>query len=82
MVPENDAHTGHQELVPGHLAVPEHPRQSSQGIGAEAGACKARPANGVRHQNGRDTKGQPGPLHGGHAAAWLMRVRIPVEGCH
>ena len=41
MVPENDAHTG-RGVGPGNLAVPEHPRQSSQGIGAEAGACKAR----------------------------------------
>ena len=70
MVPQDDPHTGHQEVVPGNLAVSKHPGQGRQRIGAEAGAFKARPANGVGHQNGGDTKRQPGPLRGGHARGW------------
>src|SRR5213596_756130 len=56
MVPQDDPHTGYQELFPGNLTVSKHPRQGRQRICAEAGACKTSPANGVGHQYGSDTK--------------------------
>ena len=49
---------------------------------AEARTCTTGPAHGVRHHNGRDTKGQPELLYGGHAAMWLMRANRIVHGGH
>ena len=82
MVPQNDAHPGHQQSVPGPFTVAKHPRQRRQRIRAEARTCKTGPANGVRHQNGRDTKSQPALLYGGPAAVWLMRTNRIVHGGH
>jgi hypothetical protein len=39
-VPEDHSHTGHQEVIPGNLAVAKHPGQGGQRIGAEAGPLK------------------------------------------
>src|SRR6266700_4271863 len=80
MVPQDDAYTGHEEVVPGDLAVSKHPRQSCQRIRAEASAFKASPANGVGHENGGHTKGQPGPLRSRHRVVWLMRANGGVNG--
>ena len=80
MVPQDDPHTGHQEVVPGNLAVAKHPGQGRHRIGAEAGAFKARPANGVGDEHGGDTKGQPGPLRGGHRVLGMMLANGVVNG--
>jgi len=80
MVPPEDPHTGHQECVPGHLAVSKHPRQGRQRLGAEAGALTASPAHGVGDQNGGDTTRQPGPLSGGPRVAWMMRATGVING--
>ena len=82
MVPQDDPHTGHQEVVPRHRAVSKHPGQGRQRLGAEAGALKASPAHGVGDQNGGDTKRQPGPLRGGHRVAWMMRANSVINGCN
>jgi len=79
VVPPNDPHTGHQQLGPGELAVAKHPCRGCQRIGAEAGACKARPANGVGHQHGGDTKREPGPLYGRHTVARILRAHRLVN---
>jgi hypothetical protein len=80
MVPQDDPHTGHKELVPGNLTVSKHPGQGRHRIDTEAGALKTGPANGVGHQNGCDTKGQPGPLRDGHRVVWLMLANGGVNG--
>src|SRR5215471_19943097 len=64
------------------FTVAKHPRQRRQRIRAEARTFKTGPANGVRHQNGRDTKSQPALLYGGHAAVWLMRANRIVHNGH
>lgn len=81
MVPEHASHTGHP-VVLGPLAGPAHPRQRRQRRRAEAGACKAGPANGVRHPNGRDTQGPPGPLRAGQRVVGLMRGHGSVNRPH
>ena len=80
MVPQDDAYTGHEEVVPGDLAVSKHPRQSCQRIRAEAGTLETGPAYGVGHQNSGETKGQPGPLRSRHRVVWLMRANGGVNG--
>ena len=80
MVPHDAPHTGHQEVVPGQLAVAKHPGQGRQRIGAEAGALKARPTHGVGDQNSGDTKRQPGPLRGGHRVAGMLRANGVING--
>ena len=80
MVLQDDLHTDHQEMVPGHLAVSKHPGQGRHRIRAEAGAFKTRPANGVGHQHGGNTKGQPGPLCDGQRVIGLMRTNYGVNG--
>ena len=80
MVSQDDPHTGHEEVCPGKLAVAKHPGQCRHRIRAEAGASKTSPANGVGHQNGGETKGQPGPLRGRHRVVWLMRANGGVNG--
>ena len=80
MVPHDDPHTGYQELVPGNLAVSKHPRQGRHRLSAEAGACKTRPANGVGHQYGGDTKREPGALCDRHRMMGLMRANGSVNG--
>ena len=80
MVLQDDPHTGHQEVFPGNLAVSKHPRQGRHRIGAEAGTCKTRPANGVGHQHGGDTKREPGPLRDGQRVLGLMRANGSVHG--
>ena len=80
VVPQDDPHTGHQELVPGNLAMAKHPGQGRHRIRAEAGAFKTRPAHGVGHQHGGDTKGQPGPLRDGHRMMGVMRADGGVNG--
>ena len=80
IVAQNDPHTRHQELVPGHRAVAKHPGESSQRRTAEAGTCKACPAERVGYQNGGDTKREPGTLHGGHAVARTLRAHRLVNG--
>jgi hypothetical protein len=80
MVLQDDPRTGHQEFVPGHLAVPKHPGQGRQRIGTEAGALKGRPAKGVGDQHGGDTKRQPGPLRSGHRVVWMMRANGVING--
>lgn len=79
MVPQDDAHPGHQEVVPGHLPVSKHPRQGRHRLGAEAGARKTRPANGVGHQHGGETKRAPGPLRDGQRVLGLMRANGGVH---
>ena len=80
IVAQDHPHTGHQEFIPGNLAVAEHPGQGRQRIGAEAGAFKAGPADRVGQDNRRNTKRQPGPLHSGHAVVGLMRPNRAVHG--
>ena len=80
MVPQDDAHTGHEELGPGNLAVAKHPRQGRQRIRAEAGTLETGPANGVGHKNGCDTKCQPGSLRSRHRMVWLMRANCGING--
>src|SRR2546421_12611360 len=74
MVPQDDSHTGHEEVVPWHLTVSKHPRQGRQRIRTEAGTFETGPANGVGHQYGGDTKSPPGPLRGRHRGGWLRRA--------
>jgi hypothetical protein len=80
MVPQDDLHTGHQQLVPGNLTVSKHPGQGRQRIGAEAGACKTSPADGVGHQHGGDTKREPSPLRDGQRVMRLMLANGSVNG--
>ena len=80
MVLQDDPHTGHEQVVPGYLAMAKHPRQGGQRIGAEAGAFKARPANGVGDQYGGDTKRQPGPLRSGQRVTGMMRAHDVSNG--
>ena len=80
MVPQDDPHTGYQEVFPGHLAMSKHPGQGRHRICAEAGAFKTGPANGVGHQHGGDTKGQPGPLRDGQRVMRLMLANGGVNG--
>ncbi len=80
MALQDDPHTGHEEVVPGHLAVSKHPGQGRHRRGAEARALKTGPAPGVGHQHGGDTKCQPGPLRDGHRVVWLMRAHGGVNG--
>ena len=80
MVPQDAPHTGHQEGVPGPLAVSTHPGQGRQRRGAAAGMFQARPAPGVGDPNGGDTKRQPGPWCGGHRVAWMMRAHGVING--
>ena len=80
MVPQDDPHTGHQEVFPGHLAVSKHPRPGRQRLGAEAGACKTRPAHRVGHEHSGDTKREPSPLRDGQRVRGLMRANGRVHG--
>jgi hypothetical protein len=80
ILPQDDPHTGDQEVIPGNLGMAEHPRQSGQGIGAEAGTFKACPADGGGHQDGGDTKSPPGPLNGRQAVAWAVLAHGLVDG--
>ena len=82
MVPQDDSHTGHQELGPGNLTVSKHPRQGRQPIGAAAGACKTSPADGVGHQYGGDTKREPGALRARHGVMGLMPANGSVNSVH
>src|SRR2546423_5998939 len=82
MVPQDDSHTGHEEVVPWHLTVSKHPRQGRQRIRTEAGTFETGPANGVGHQYGGDTKGQPGPLRGRHRVVWLIRANGGGQGVY
>ena len=77
---QEDAHTRPQAFVPRDLAVSKHPGPGRSCRGPEAGACKAGPAHGVGHQNGRDTTREPGPLHGGHPVARTLRATRLVNG--
>jgi hypothetical protein len=77
---QDDPHTGDEEVVPGNLGMAEHPRQSGQGIGAEAGAFEARPADGVGYQDGGHTKSEPGSLNGGHALTRAVLANSLIDG--
>jgi hypothetical protein len=79
---QEDSHTRHSELVPGNLARSKHPGQRCQRIAAEAGTCKASPADGGGYQNRRDAKRQPGPLNGGQAVAWVACTYGVVDVIH
>ena len=80
MVQQDDPHTGRQKVFPGNLAVAKHPGQGRHRIRAEAGTFKTRPANGVGHEHGGETKRQPGPLRDGQRVLGLMRANGGVNG--
>jgi hypothetical protein len=80
MVPQEDLHTGHQEVCPGNLAVSKPPRQGRHRLGAEAGACNTRPANRVGHEHSGETTREPSPLRAGQRVMGLTRANGSVHG--
>ena len=59
---QHPAHTGLEQLVPGNLRLPKHPRQRAQPVTPQPDPLKARPAHAVRHQHAHQAKLQPAAL--------------------